>query len=391
MTSRKRLIVALNHQEPDRIPIDLGGSWVSTINIQAYNELKDYLRLRLDFPWPEDIEICTQVLRKLDEPVLERLGVDIRPVYPKFLQRKLNIKEEKDYYFYIDEWGITWKMPKKDGFYYDMVDYPLKQAKVQDIKHYPWPYPRKDEEWKRALDRMAQETRQLYQDTDFALVADISGEGIFERSWFLRGMENFMIDLISNQEFAKALMDKILEIKFWLYEQYLDVLGPYIQVVPLGDDLAGQFGPLMDPELYRALIKSRHKELIDFIKKKTEAKTFFHSCGDITHFLDDFIEIGIDVVNPVQVSAKNMDTQKLKKNYGNKISFWGGGCDPQHILPFGTVDQVREEAERRVKDLAPRGGYVFGAVHEIQANTPPENILALFDTAKKYGTYPIKI
>jgi len=390
MTSRERVLSTLDLKEPDRVPIDFGGTYVSGISIRAYEELTKYLGIETQKLRVRDIDMKGQVVRAIDEVILQHLKVDFRPVYPKFPQKKFEITEDKDFYSYIDEWGITLRMPKKGGFYFDIVDHPLKKAKIQDIKHYPWPYPRKDEEWKQILVKMYQEAKYLYENTDLAIVADISGDGIFETAWFLRGMENFMVDLISNQKFAKALLWKILEIKLWLYEQYLNFLAPYIQVVVVGDDLSGQDGPLINPKLYRTLIKPCHKELISFIKKKTDAKVFFHSCGDITPWLDDFIEIGVDVINPVQVSAKNMDTKKLKQNYGHRIAFWGGGCDPQHILPFGTVDQVREETKKRIRDLAPGGGYVFSAVHEIQANTPPENILALFDTAQKYGVYPIE-
>ena len=389
MTSRERVLTTLNFKEPDRVPIDLGGTWVSTISVRAYEELKKYLGVEVEKTKIEDIDIIGQCVRKLDEVVLEKLGVDFRPVYLKFPGKEFEIIEDKDSHHHKDEWGIWWRMPKKCGFYYDMIDHPLKEATVKDLTKYPWPFPRKDGLWRERLIALQEEAKDLYEEGNYAVVANISEPGLFERAWFLRGMENFMIDIISNQDFAETILDKILGIHLWLYEQYLDFIGQYIQVVTLGDDIAGQRGPLISPQLYRRLIKPRHKELIDLIKKKTKAKIFYHCCGSINEFLKDLIEIGVDIVNPVQISAKDMDTSELKKKYGHDIVFWGGGCDTQEILPFGKPIDVEREVRKRINDLASGGGFVFTQVHEIQANTPPENIMAMFRAAKNYGKYPI--
>jgi len=171
------------------------------------------------------------------------------------------------------------------------------------------------------------------------------------------------------------------------FEDFLASVGKYIQVVVGGDDLAMQEGPLISLDLYRKLIKPRQKELFSFIKKRTAAYLFYHSCGSVSQFIPDLIEVGVDILNPVQVSAKNMDTHRLKKEFGHEISFWGGGCDTQKILSFGKPEEIKGEVKRRIRDLTPGGGFVFTQVHNIQPGVPPENIVAMFEAASEYGRY----
>jgi uroporphyrinogen decarboxylase len=208
--------------------------------------------------------------------------------------------------------------------------------------------------------------------------------GIFEMAWFLRGLDNFLMDLISDRTFCEVLLDRLVEVKCRLYERYLEDTGPYLDVVTMGDDISGQRGPLFDPAIYRELIKPRHAALIRFIKQRTPAKLFFHSCGDVTEFIPDFIEIGVDILNPIQVSV--MDPSRLKSEFGDRLVFWGG-CDTQRVLPFGTTQEVETEVRRRMEEMAAGGGYIFGQVHEVQPGTPPENILAMFRSALRYGMY----
>ena len=182
-------------------------------------------------------------------------------------------------------------------------------------------------------------------------------------------------------------METITDIYIESCNRYLDYVGPYIQVFTYWDDVAGQNGWLIRPELYRKLIKPKQKRLVEAIKKKTNAKLFYHSCGATRDLIPDLIEIGFDILNPVQVSAKGMDTKELKAQFGRDIVFWGGGVDTQHVLPFGKPQEVVDEVKRRIDDLAPGGGFVFAAVHNIQALVPPENIVAAFDTALEYGKY----
>jgi uroporphyrinogen decarboxylase len=193
--------------------------------------------------------------------------------------------------------------------------------------------------------------------------------------------------LVAEPKFADRLMEQITDVYIESCNGYLDHVGKYIQVFTFWDDFAGQNGWLIRPELYRQRIKPKQRRLIDAIKQKTDAKVFYHSCGATRELIPDLIDLGFDILNPVQVSAKGMDTKQLKAEYGRDIVFWGGGVDTQHVLPFGKPQEVADEVKRRIDDLAPGGGFVFAAVHNIQALVPPENIVAAFDTALEYGQY----
>jgi uroporphyrinogen decarboxylase len=210
------------------------------------------------------------------------------------------------------------------------------------------------------------------------------GHDLFNQLFRVRGMENGLMDLVTEREFAEAFLDRLCDTICTSQALFLTEVGDLIDVHFAADDLAGQNRPLVSPALWRSLIKPRQARIMATIKAHTKAPIFYHTCGAVTDFLDDLIDIGVDILNPVQVSAKGMDSAGLKKRYGNRLAFWGGGCDTQRILPFGTPEEVRAEVRRRIADLAPGGGFVFNPVHNIQANVPPENIIAMFDEAKKY-------
>jgi uroporphyrinogen decarboxylase len=201
------------------------------------------------------------------------------------------------------------------------------------------------------------------------------------------GLENFLMALVLEPQFAERMMDRITDIYIESCNNYLDELGNYLQVFIYYDDLCGQDGWLIRPDLYRKMIKPKQRRLVEAVKRKTDAKLFYHSCGASYDLIPDLIDIGFDIVNPVQVSARGMDTRRLKQDFGRDIVFWGGGVDTQRVLPFGKPAEVVEEVKRRIDDLAPGGGFVFAAIHNIQAFVPPENIVAAFDTALEYGRY----
>jgi uroporphyrinogen decarboxylase len=203
----------------------------------------------------------------------------------------------------------------------------------------------------------------------------------------MMGMENFLMSLAADEKFADAVMSKIMDIYVESCNRYLDLLGQYIQVFIYWNDIAGQNGPLISPDTYRRMIKPKDKKLVDAVRRKTEAKIFYHCCGACHDFIPDLIEIGVDILNPVQVAARDMDTWQLKKEFGKDISFWGGGVDTQRILPYGTPQQVRDEVKRRIDDLAPGGGFVFATVHNIQNDVSPENIMTMVETLREYGAY----
>jgi uroporphyrinogen decarboxylase len=219
-------------------------------------------------------------------------------------------------------------------------------------------------------------------------MADGGFKSFWELGYMLRGLEQMLMDVVLNPEFVSALLAKLLEINLAATGRFLDKVGPYIQVIRTADDLATQKGPLMSPQTYRTLLKPVYKQYFDLIKSKTEAKIFYHSCGNVTQLIDDLVEIGVDILNPVQVSAMG-DTSELKARFGDKVVFWGG-IDTQHVLPHGSVEEVEAEVRRCIRDLAPGGGYVVAAVHNIQPDVPPENIIAMAVATRKYGTYPLE-
>jgi len=383
MTSRERIMLALNHQEPDRVPLDLGGSPGNTgIAKKAHAHLLEHLGIQ-----GEEAEVYDvfQQLVKPDEQVLQKFDVDvigIRSTSPA--SWKLNITEDRDNYYYTDEWGIKLKMPKRYGYYFDMVEHPLAGLDIDSLKDYQWPDPH-DPGRKEGLKEYV---KHLYENTGYALFFNAPCSGIFEQSTFLRGHENFYIDLIADPRLAEAIMDKMVEFYLGFWEEMLSIVGKYVQVVKMGDDLGTQKALLISPELYKKYVKPREQEVFSFIKQHTDAKLYFHSCGAIYDLIPDFIELGVDVLNPVQVSANGMDTKRLKHEFGDRLSFWGA-IDTQKILPFGHPRDVEYEVKKRIEDFAPGGGYVLSSVHNIQANVPPENIIAMFEAAQKYGKYPI--
>ena len=387
MDSRERVIAALDHEETDRVPLDLG-SWVTSIHKQAYEDLIAYLRNNErktdDFPIRYELKDWIQQLPAIDDSVLKRLGIDtryVRPSEPRGDDWKLKKLEDEDYYYVIDGWGVTRKRPKKGGLYYDIVfsECPLKDADIDDLKEYEWP----DPEDPGFLEGVKQKAKSLRQ-KGFAVVADFNFESWYENSWYMRGYEQFYKDLYKNPEFVEALLDKTLELHMKFLSFMLDEVGDYIDVITQGDDLANQDGPAMSLEMYRKFVKPRQKKIFDLINQKTDAKLFYHSCGAVKNLLPDLVDIGVDIINPVQVSASGMDTKKLKEEFGDELTFWGG-IDTQRILPNGSTADVRGEINKRIDHLHHGGGYVLTSVHNIQADVSPENIVTMFDSARNHS------
>jgi uroporphyrinogen decarboxylase len=382
MNARERVMLALNHQEPDRIPIDLGGSICSSIHRDAYVELKKHLGMAL-----EEIQMVdyVQQLPYLDEALLERFGADFRIVQlPAATAPDLEIFEEGDYYAFIDRWGSRLHMPKDGGLYFDWVDFPVQETTLSALDNYAWPRPDPPEYNAQLRER----ARFLHENTEYALVGSaIIGGGIFEQPARTMGLENFFMALVKEPEFADRMMGQITEIYIESCNSYLEQVGEYLQIFTYWDDVSGQDGWLISPDIYRQMIKPKQRRLLEAIKSKTDAKVYYHGCGAVYDLISDLIELGFDILNPVQVSARGMDTKRLKEEYGQDMVFWGGGVDTQHVLPFGRPEEVADEVKRRIDDLAPGGGFVFAAVHNIQALVPPENIVTMFDTALGYGKY----
>lgn len=382
MNSRERVNMALNHKEADRLPIDFGGTNQTGITKKAYEDLLYFLNKERNFKQLQ-ITSQSQQLVKIDEKILDMLGVDTIPFRANSVSnRTADIYDDNINFCYKDEWGIEWIMPKINGLYFDVRTNPIANMSINDMEKYCWP------EANRYFG-LKNKAKDLYENTDKAIVAlNPIGAGILELSTWLVGFEEFFIWLIADKKKANYVLNKITDIQLETWDNYLEQIGSYIDVCATLEDLGTQNGPMISLDLFKEMIFPLLKKRIEAIKKKTTAKIFLHSCGDISKFIPLLIEAGIDILNPIQVSASNMDdTSKLKKEYGKDLVFWGAGCDSQKILPFGSIDNVEVEVKRRIKDLAEDGGFVFAPIHNIQYGVPPENIITMFETALKHGSY----
>jgi len=383
MTPRERILAACEHKESDRIPIDMGSSLVTSITSAAYVPLREHLGFG-----PDEIKIYDEVqqLPYVAEDVLERFGIDTRMVQlPPTHIAGVEIVDDGDYWAMWDRWGSKMRMPKDSPLYYDWVEFPIKELTLEALEVYQWPEPDPPEQ----IAGLRERAEWLRANTDYALVGSgVIGGGIFEQPCRTVGMEQFMMGMITAPEFSAKLVDGITDIYIEAVDRYLAEVGHLIDVFTFWDDVSTQQGWMISPDSYVEVIKPRQKRLFDAIKSRTDAKLFYHGCGAVYELIPHLIEIGVDIINPVQVSAEGMDSKQLKKAYGDDIVFWGGGVDTQKVLPFGTPDEVRDEVKRRIDDFAPGGGFVFATVHNIQAFVPPENIEAAFDTALNYGASP---
>ncbi len=382
MNPRERVLCSLAHKEPDRVPLDIGGSDVTGLHRDTYTNLARFLGI------PDDVRIWESVQQVAlpQEEMLAQLEVDVRPVFPHATDSsELPLQGEGERLTFRDEWGVKWAMPKRGGLYFDIVEHPLADAcAASDLAGYPWP----DGSDPARLRGLREYAVNVAASTQAALTLVPVYGGIFESAFWLRGFEDFYRDLGSNSPLVEAILDATLQFRLDYWGRALEEVGDFIDVVVEYDDLGHQSGLLISPDMYRRYLKPRHKQLFEFIKGRSHAAVLLHTCGAIYELIPDLIETGVDILNPIQVSAGKMgDTRKLKQEFGTELAFWGGGVDTQSVLPRGTPQQVKDEVRRRIEDLAPGGGYVFAAVHNIQPDVPPENIMAMGEAWKQYGTY----
>ncbi len=399
MKSRERILAALKHRATDRIPVDLGSTESSGITWKAYHNLINQIRVKKNIP-EKDILVfdLLQLICKVEIEILEYIGADAVPllfeplvwkdwefedgIRVKIPGRANLEKVSRGDTVLLDQTGevVIARMPRR-GYYFDTVHHPLRYATGIDeidqaadlFASYDRPY-YCDED----ISTFQTRAKMLHQQTDYAVVGNLWVH-LLAAGQDLRGFEQFMIDLVQNKKLAERILKNQVDAYLPRIDEYIGFVGRYIDVIQVNDDLGTQNGPQMSRELYRQMLKPHHKKLWSYIKEKSGKPILLHSCGSIYDLIPDLIEIGVDALNPVQVSARDMDTGKLKTEFGRDITFWGGGCDTQKILPHATPEGVKREVRKRVEDLGQDGGFVFCQVHNIQPDVPPENILAMYE------------
>ena len=374
MLSRDRVRKALSHQEPDRVPLSLGGT-AHKLADSRHELLKQHFGIAGASPQ----RLTGAYLSFSDARVLEALGTDIRYVHLRPPTGYMSNKKPDG--TWVDEWGLTHRV-LPNGFY-ELGGTPLAGASIADLERYPWPDPHDPAR----VAGLREETQALCDHTAYAVAAyRATLSGIFELAHSLRGMEQLLMDLVLDQAFVDALFTKLAQVLGEFYTVYLDVVGPYVEIVELADDVGTQVGPMFAPRLYRQLLRDKHAYLARIVKDKApQAKFLLHSCGSVRAFIPDFIEAGFDVLNPVQPLAKDMEPARLKADFGGAISFLGG-VDVQETMR-GPVEGVRAEVRRRIEELAPGGGFILAPSHNFGDDVPLENILAFFETAHACGAY----
>jgi uroporphyrinogen decarboxylase len=384
MSSRERVLASINHLEPDRVPIIIGAHNATGIRMKPYLELKKLVQVQASnsylFDWPE-LGTAT-----LDEATLERLNSDVRGILDREPEEVININRNRESHLpYIDSWGIGHVEIEPEVWFPNF--HPLADAHTQeDIDNYPyWP----DMNDPTRVAHVKQEAMTLAEETKYAIMAAPWLLFPLERAFSLQGMDIFLMNLASNPDFCVGLLEKINTQCKTLLSHFLFELGGNVDIICIGDDLGTQESLLMSPKMYRKILKPIHADLISFIKSRTNAKIFFHTDGDVFPLIEDFIEIGIDILNPIQTSAGKMsDLVNLKNRYGKELVFCGA-IDTHYILPHGSPNQVWQEVKRVIEILGPGGGYLLAPVHTIMDDVPAENILAMVDACLKFGQYPL--
>jgi uroporphyrinogen decarboxylase len=408
MKSRERVLKAIAFQEPDRVPVDLGGTRMTGILGHPYLQLREKLGVRGGPPRIFDVY---QMLAEVEETVCQRVGGDViglERLAPVFGLRNERWKPWRhfdgtgflvpgDFNPEPDGEGgllIRWAgdpdrehcghMPK-DGLYFDSVGStrPSAEVPMPSVSEYRKSLPRITDEELEALRARANELRN---GTDYAVMGAFLEGGMGS----VGSYSDWMMILASEKEYARDILEAYTDNALANLKLYLQAVGDAIDIVEMsGSDYGTQKGPQFSPALFAELYAPSYQRLNDYVHQSTSLKTWYHSCGSVYALIPTFIEMGVDILNPVQTSAANMEPERLKREFGGKIVFWGGGVDTQRTLPFGTPDEVREQVKERLRLLAPGGGFVFTTVHNIQTGVPAENLVAMYETVAKCGRYPV--
>lgn len=421
MTSRERVIATLNHKEPDMIPFDLGGSAVTGMHASTVYKLRQALGLSSPGT-PVKIIEPYQMLGEMAPDLMDAIGIDVVGLIARKTMFGFENKNWKEWELFdgtpvlVPEGFNTEHEPNGDillypegdntvppsgrmpkgGFYFDAI---VRQERLDDEK---LKIEDNLEEFElisdEDLNHFRNEADRLYSQTDKAILASFGGTAFGDIAlvpavWLknpkgIRGIEEWYMSTVTRRDFVRTVFERQCEIGIKNLEIIFSVVGNKVAAVFLtGTDFGTQSGPFISNEAYRDLYQPFHKEVNNWIHKNTEWKSFIHSCGSVYKLLPDFVEAGFDILNPVQCSAAEMDPKSLKSNFGDSLTFWGGGVDTQKTLPFGTPDEVAAEVKSRIDTFGPGGGFVFNTVHNIQARVPTENLTAMIDTFNKYRKY----
>ncbi len=377
MNPRERFAAITSFREADRVPVDWGRH-VGSIHRNGYARLKAYLA---DPDLRNEDAVLDRMVQNIypDEKLLERFNVDFRWLEPNWI----DVQEVAGEDAYIDMWGIKWVHMLNA---YSLAESPLADATIEDLDRHPWPDPYDP----KLFAGLAERARYLYENTEYVVVADSIKGGLLTKALQVCGYERMFAALAGDRAFSEAILDKLL----WLYKEmwtgYMKAVGPYVQMVYFTDDIGAQNNMLISPDLFRALIKPRLKELFGHIKGLADVKLSYHTDGSVTPVIGDIIEMNVDILNPIQTSAMGMDTYVMKETYGDRLVFHGA-IDVQQMLPFSTPEEVRYDVAKRIWDLGRGGGYILSTCHDIGEDVPPENVIALFEAADEYGRYPLDL
>lgn len=380
MNSRERVLAAINHKQPDRFPFDIGSSMMTGIHRDAYHHWRNFLGLAKQ-DTIRYFEPSMQIVY-IEEDFRQHLRIDTSPALPAWPENfPLNVLEDGESFYYYDEWGYGLKMPKSDPIYFSLFHHPLRNANsLSDLNQFHCP----DSTDKTRLAPIEEQIK-LAEKNQKAIVLNNVCAGTMEVASWLRGLDQFLIDLALQPVMAEFLLEKVMEFKLAYWEMVLSKYGDKIDVVVESDDIGTQTSTLISPRMYRKYIKPYHKKILEFIHSKTSAKIFFHSCGAIRQIIPDLIEIGVDILNPVQFNLPGMDPIELKSEFGNDLVFWGGGVETQYVLSRGSQQEVEKSVKSQLENLGKDGGFVFATVHNIQAEVPVENLSTMWKTVMDFG------
>lgn len=412
MTPRERILAAINHQEPDRIPIDLGATPSSGISVVAYQNLIKYLGKTHLKTHVYDV---IQEVAQPEMEILDHFGVDVldigrhfntgenywkemeiipghKALYPHWL--KTQRLPDNSNIIYGSSGEVIGRMPVGATFF-DQTIFPYLDGYPDDYRNLakdmkrviwggvgftPWDWADEKDFWK----LLREKTIDLKQKTDKALLLGI-GCNLFEWGTFIRRMDNFLMDLLAEPEQVHRFLDALMENHMSGLQKTIEAVGDVVDIIKFGDDLGTTNGPFISNEMYQEFFKPRHKLLCDYVKANSKAHTMLHCCGGIYELIPELIDAGFEILNPVQINAVNMEPERLKKEFGRDITFWGGGCDTKSILNRATPEQVKDHVKHNLEVFSVGGGYVFNTVHNIMPDVPPENIVAMFEAVNEFN------